>query len=107
MRKEIITDREDLLIWRLVLDPGETTSWHTDPCHRFSVVVRGERLTIEFRDGDEPVEVPVEPGLAGWDHPDPRVHRARNTGSTVYEEVVTFFRSGLDDPQPVADEAPE
>jgi len=27
--------------------------WHTDSCHRFSVVVRGERLRIEFRDTGE------------------------------------------------------
>jgi hypothetical protein len=105
MQKEIITDREDLMIWRLELDPGDATSWHTDPCHRFTVVVRGERLTIEFRDDGEFMDVPVEPGMSGWDSPDLRVHRAVNSGSSVYEEVVTFFRGHPGDPQPDADEA--
>jgi hypothetical protein len=28
---------------------------------------------------------------ADWEEPDDRVHRAANTGATIYEEVVTFF----------------
>lgn len=104
MRHEIITDREDLMVRRLVLDPGEATSWHTDPFHRFTVVVRGDRLTIEFRGGGEFFEVPVEAGMSGWDAPEPRVHRAVNSGATVYEEVVTFFRGHPGDPQPTVDE---
>ncbi|MDJ0788060.1 MAG: hypothetical protein QNK05_14720 [Myxococcota bacterium] len=101
MRRETITERSDLLIRRMVLDPGEAMPWHTDTCHRFSVVVRGERLRIEYRHSDESVEVPVHPGLADWDAPDDRVHRGVNAGSGVYEEIVTFY---LDpegsDPQP-------
>jgi len=27
-----------------VLEPGEAMPWHTDACHRFSVIVRGVRL---------------------------------------------------------------
>ena len=106
MTTETITDRPDLLIRRLVLEPGEATPWHVDRCHRFSVVVRGERLRIELAttgDADEPDahEVPVEPGLAEWDEPTDAVHRAVNTGDGPYEEVVTFFRSTPnEDPQP-------
>jgi hypothetical protein len=47
--------------------------------------------------------VDVEPGLAGWDEPENRVHRAANTGDETYEEVVTFYRAGAAvDPQPIA-----
>jgi len=81
------------MIRRLVLEPGETMPWHTDSCHRFSVVVRGQQLTIEFRDTGEEIAVPVYPGMVGCDEPTARVHRAVNTGSTTYEEVVTFFLS--------------
>ena len=66
MQKEIITKRDDLLIRRLILDPGEAMPWHTDSCHRFSVVVRGEQLRIEFRDSGEQVAIPVHPGMADW-----------------------------------------
>ena len=101
MRMETITKREDLVIRRLVLEPGEAMPWHTDSCHRFSVVVRGDELRIEFRDTGEQVSVAVHPGMADWDKPDARVHRGVNAGSTPYEEVVTFFLdSPGTDPQP-------
>lgn len=101
MHVELITRRDDVSIRRLVLEPGEATPWHIDRCRRFSVVVRGTALTIEFREPAERVEIDVYPGLAGWDDPEPRVHRAVNTGSTPYEEVVTFYLDapGID-PQP-------
>jgi quercetin dioxygenase-like cupin family protein len=91
VRLEVITQRDDLLIRRLVLEPGEAMAWHTDSCRRFSVVVRGERLRIEFRESGEQVGVAVHPGMADWDEPESRVHRAVNVGRTPYEEVVTFF----------------
>jgi hypothetical protein len=92
MKVETLTERPDLLIRRQTLAPGEATPWHVDTCHRFSVVVRGERLRIEFRDGGECVEVPANSGLAGWDAPEPRVHRAVNIGASTFEEVVTYYR---------------
>jgi hypothetical protein len=90
MRLEVLTQRDDLVIRRLVLEPGDAMPWHTDACRRFSVVVRGDALTIEFRDGER-VPVSVHAGLAGWDEPDARVHRGVNTGAMPYEEIVTFF----------------
>jgi quercetin dioxygenase-like cupin family protein len=62
MRIEIITQCDTLVIRRLVLEPGEVTPWHTDACKRFSVVVRGERLCIEYRDAAEHSVVAVHPG---------------------------------------------
>jgi hypothetical protein len=101
LNTEWITKREDLLIRRLVLEPGEAMPWHTDVCHRFSVVVRGDEITIEFRETGERVPVPVHPGLAEWDEPEARVHRAVNVGPGRYEEIVTFFLpSAGADPQP-------
>jgi hypothetical protein len=101
MHTEIITKRDDLVIRRLVLEPGEAMPWHTDSCSRFSVVVRGEQLRIEFRDTSEQVRVAVHPGMADWDKPTARIHRAVNAGTTPYEEVVLFFPDtpGMD-PQP-------
>jgi quercetin dioxygenase-like cupin family protein len=101
MRMEVITNRDDLVIRRLVLEPGEAMPWHTDSRHRFSVVIRGEELRIEFRDTREQVTVAVHPGMEDWDEPDARVHRGVNAGTTPYEEVVTCFlpAPGLD-PQP-------
>lgn len=101
MRSETIAKRRDLAIRRLVLEPGEAMPWHSDACHRFSVIVRGEQLTIEYRDGGERVELSVHPGMVDWNEPDDRVHRGVNTGSIPYEEVVIFLLGspGMD-PQP-------
>jgi hypothetical protein len=102
MRVELITTRNEFVIRRLVLGPGEAMFWHKDNCHRFSVVVRGSRLAIEYKGSHEIVEVKVYPGMTGWDAPDDRVHRAINRGEDIYEEVVTFYRSCSQlDPQPI------
>jgi hypothetical protein len=101
MQTEVITRRDDLLIRRAILAPGQATPWHVDLTHRFTVVVRGDRLAIEYRDGGERQEFAVNPGMADWDAPEPRVHRAVNVGAERFEEVVTFYlEAGVDDPQP-------
>ncbi len=101
MRMEVITQRDDLLIRRQILEPGEALPWHVDLCHRFTVVVSGERLHIEFRESGEILPIAVHPGMADWDAPEPRVHRGVNAGAASYEEVVMFFlpSPGID-PQP-------
>lgn len=91
MKEEIIDRREDLLIRRGILEPGESTPWHTDPCHRFTVVVRGDALAIEYRDGRPAQRFAVAPGVADWDQPGEDVHRAVNVGEETFEEVVIFF----------------
>ena len=103
MKSETITQRADLIIRRHVLQPGEALPWHTDLCHRFTVVVRGEAISIEYRDSGELESFPVYPGMTGWDEPQPRVHRGINTGTVPYEEVIVFFIDSPDmEPQPEA-----
>jgi hypothetical protein len=63
-----------------------------------SVVLRGDALMIEFRDGDPSERFDVTPGEAGWDEPTDRVHRGINVGEQPYEEVTVFF---LDRPDAV------
>jgi hypothetical protein len=104
MKTEVITRRDDLLIRRLLLEPGEALPWHHDTCHRFTVVVQGDRLGIEFRDTGEILEFPVHAGLAEWDEPEPRIHRGVNIGTVPYEEVVTFYlNQPNENPQPGPD----
>jgi hypothetical protein len=82
----------------LVLEPGESTAWHSDPFHRVTVVVRGDELAIEYSDAGETQRFPVYPGQADWDAPTDREHRAINVGAITYEEVAIFF---LDHPDAV------
>ena len=103
MRTEEISSEPTLVVRRLILKPGESTAWHIDACRRFSVVVSGDCLGIEFEGSELVLDLPVHAGLAGWDEPEPRVHRATNTGATPYEEITLFLRSdpGIV-PQPVS-----
>jgi hypothetical protein len=98
MDEEILIRRGTTLVRRMKLAPGEAMPWHRDPYHRVTVVLSGDRLVIEFRDGGEPVDVPVTPGQADWDEPTEQLHRGRNVGATEYEEVTIFF---LDRPDAV------
>ncbi len=99
MKVETLSDEPTRLIRRMTLAPGEATHWHTDVCRRFTVVVAGDRLRIEYLDG-QTLEFDVEPGLAGWDEPTGREHRALNCGEVEYHEVVIFYRDSGVDPQP-------
>jgi len=94
-----ISQRGTTLIQRLVLEPGMATPWHVDPHHRIAVVVRGEALAIEYRDGREATRVELVPGLTEWDAPTDLVHRAVNVGTTTYEQVTIYF---LDRPDAIA-----
>ena len=103
MISETISQRTDLIIRRHILEPGESLPWHSDLCHRFSVIVRGEKIAIEYRDTKEVKTIPVHPGLAEWDAPQEKIHRAINTGKVPYEEVIIFFIDKPEmEPQPEA-----
>jgi len=103
MISETISQRADLIIRRHILEPGEALPWHTDLCHRFSVIVRGEAIAIEYLDSKEIKTIPVHPGLAEWDAPQSKVHRAINIGGVPYEEVILFLIDRPDmEPQPEA-----
>ena len=101
---EIISQRNNTLIRRLVLEPGMATPWHVDPFHRITVVVRGEALAIEYRDGRKTDRVEVVAGQTDWDEPTDLVHRAVNAGRSTYEEVTIFFLDRPDaSPQPIVE----
>jgi len=95
---QVLHHRGNYLVRRLRLAPGQATPWHRDPFHRVTVVLSGDRLDIEFRDGGETLGWEITVGEVDWSEPSERVHRAVNTGKETYEEVVTFF---LDRPEAV------
>jgi len=103
MIQETLSQHGTTLVRRLVLEPGEATSWHVDPFHRVTVIVRGEALAIEYRDGAESERFEVRAGQSDWDTPTGRAHRAVNVGASTYEEVAIFFLDRPDaTPQPGA-----
>jgi len=89
--EQILYQRGMTLVRRLQLAPGEAMPWHRDPYHRVSVILSGDALEIEYRDGSPSNHVAVTPGQVDWDEPTDRVHRAVNVGAAPYEEITTFF----------------
>ena len=101
MVEYILHQRGTTLVRRLRLAPGESTPWHRDPYHRVTVVLTGEALAIEFRDGTPAHRVEFAPGQVDWDEPSERIHRAVNAGRQAYEEITVFFLDSPDSvPQP-------
>jgi quercetin dioxygenase-like cupin family protein len=99
--QQTLHHRGNYLVRRQRLAPGEATRWHRDPFHRVTVVLRGDRLDIEFLDGGETLSWDVTVGEVDWSEPSDRVHRAVNVGKQVFEEIVTFFLDRPDaQPQP-------
>jgi hypothetical protein len=62
MTDEILFRHGKTLVRRQRLAPGEALPWHRDPFHRVSVVLSGDQIRIEFRDGSETLRVPVKRG---------------------------------------------
>lgn len=91
MKDEILFQRGTTHVRRLELAPGETMPWHRDPFHRVTVVLRGNAIAIEYRDGSEGQCFVVTPGQVDWDEPTDRIHRGVNLGEEPYEEVTIFF----------------
>jgi quercetin dioxygenase-like cupin family protein len=99
--QQVLHHRGNYLVRRQRLAPGETSPWHRDPFHRVTVVLSGDVLDIEFRDGGETLTWEITLGEVDWSEPSERVHRAVNVGKEVFEEVVTFFLDRPDaEPQP-------
>jgi len=105
MENEILHKRGTTLVRRMRLAPGEAMPWHRDPFHRVTVVLSGDSIEIEYRDGRPNLRIELTPGQVDWDEPSsPVVHRAVNRGKQVYEEVTVFFLDRPDaPPQPRED----
>ena len=103
MIEEVIHHRGTTLVRRLILQPGEAIPWHVDPHHRVTVVLRGDLLWIEYKDGGKPLTIRVKAGQTDWDEPSDRPHRGVNAGNVLYEEIAIFLLDHPDaTPQPRA-----
>ena len=74
MTDEIVCHHGTTMVRRLRLAPGEAMPWHRDPFHRVAVVLSGDVLSIEYRDGGESPHVEITPGpgrVGGAERPCP------------------------------------
>jgi hypothetical protein len=94
MTDEIVLHHGTTMVRRLRLAPGEAMLWHRDPFQRVAVILKGDLLSIEYRDGVESQCVEITPGQVEWEEPTARVHRAVNVGKQPYEQVTVFLLDG-------------
>ena len=92
------------MVRRLRLAAGEATRWHRDPFHRVAVVLSGNVLSIEYRDGGESQRVEVTPGQVEWEEPSARLHRAVNVGEQPNEQITVFLLDREDTVAQVSEE---
>jgi quercetin dioxygenase-like cupin family protein len=88
MADEILFHHRTTMVRRLRLAPGEAMPWHRDPFHRVAVVLGGDLLSIEYRDGGENQRIEITPGEVDCEEPTERVHRAVNVGKQPYEVII-------------------
>jgi hypothetical protein len=98
MTDEIVFQHGTTMLRRLRLARGEAMPWRRDPFQRVAVVLGGDLLSTECRDGGESQRVEITPGQVEWEEPSARVHRV-NIGRQPYEQVTVFL---LDRPDAVA-----
>jgi quercetin dioxygenase-like cupin family protein len=67
--QQVLHHRGNYLVRRQRLAPGEATPWHRDPFHRVTVVLSGDLLHIEFRDGGETLPWKITVGEVNWVEP--------------------------------------
>ena len=96
MVDEILFHHGTTIVRRLRLIPADAMPWYRDPSHRVAVVLSGDVLSIEYRDGGESQSVEITPGQVEWEEPSARVHRAVNVGKLDYEQVTVFLLDQAD-----------
>jgi quercetin dioxygenase-like cupin family protein len=83
---KVLFENDQVRIWNLIVDPGESSDWHLHENDYVTVAVEGEGLRLEFGDGKSSWE-PQEPGKLQW-HGEHAVHRVVNTTGTRYKNVL-------------------
>ena len=69
MTDELVSHHGTTMVRRPRFAPGEVMPWHRDPFHRVGVVLRGDLLLIEYRDGGESQRIEITPGELDWEEP--------------------------------------
>jgi quercetin dioxygenase-like cupin family protein len=76
-------ENQRVRIYRIILDPGQTTGKHTHQLSGLSVAVSGGKLSIEPV-GQKTEIIDFKPGDFRW-HSGPLSHSLRNIGTTRFE----------------------
>ena len=87
----VLFENDEVKIWNLVVDPGETSAWHLHERDYVTVVVEGKGLVVEYDDGTKD-DSPSEPGKWRF-HGEHKVHRVVNNTDARYKNVLIELKS--------------
>ena len=79
-------ENDRVKIWSLIVEPGQTSPWHLHTRDYVTVVIEGEKITVESEDGTALLP-PSEVGRWRY-HDEHGVHRVINDGDTRYRNIL-------------------
>ena len=87
---DVLFENDNVKIWNLIVDPGESSDWHLHERDYVTIVVEGAGLTVEYDDGTSD-DSPSGPGTWRY-HDDHRVHRVINNSDARYVNVLVEIK---------------
>jgi quercetin dioxygenase-like cupin family protein len=83
-------ENEQVRVWNLVLEPGESSDWHRHERHYMFIVIEPSVLLAEYEGGGSG-ESESFAGQVVMGRKD-SVHRVTNTGATRYKNVIVEIK---------------
>jgi len=98
-----LLENDKVIVWDLILDPGETTGVHTHELDYIVHVIEGSTLRATDGNGENPTDVPlqdndtfyfdVKDGIAmAGDLQTTVTHDAKNVGTGRYREIMVEIK---------------
>jgi hypothetical protein len=92
-------ENEKIVLWEMVLEPGESSGLHTHSHSYLFNVIEGSTCEVMDKDGNSCGSLQMEPGftlffqrqgqeLVAGDFRIPLTHSARNLGTTRFREIL-------------------
>jgi quercetin dioxygenase-like cupin family protein len=79
----VVFENEQVRVWEVVLEPGQTQPWHLHHHPYLIVAIEGAENRMEFLDGGDPREMHETPGRIVFREAG-RPHMLINQGTTRY-----------------------
>lgn len=83
---EIVFENERVRIWKMDLEPGESSAYHEHSLDYLLCVIQGESVDVDFA-GGKSIQIPVEPGATIF-VPKGNRETAVNRSGVRYREIL-------------------
>ncbi len=87
---DVLFENDNVKIWNLIVNPGESSDWHMHGRDYVTIVVEGAGLTVEYDDGTAD-DSPSGPGTWRY-HGEHKIHRVVNNTDSRYVNVLVELK---------------